>query len=190
MSSSDDRPGWRPEPETSPASGGHLAPDVTPGSPYDPLSAPLPSERAAAASTEVIPHSRPEPAARGRAGGRRPGVKRLKRTLRHVDPVSILKLSLFFYTCFLVLWLIVVAIIYSMLNSMGLFDTVEELLDAFAVNWDSNITLFLVERWAFLIGLTLVVIGALVNVFLAFLYNVAADTVGGVEMTFAEREIQ
>lgn len=104
--------------------------------------------------------------------------------------MSILKLSLFLYTCFLILWLIIVAIIYSILNSMGLFDTVEELLDAFAVKWDSTITLFLVERWAFLIGLTLVVIGALVNVFIAFLYNVAADTVGGVEMTFAEREVQ
>jgi hypothetical protein len=190
MSSSEDRPGWRPEPETSSASGGHLVPDPTSGSAYDPLSAPLPSERAAAAATEVISRPVSETPTRGRGSRRRPGVRRLKRTLRHIDPVSILKLSLFFYTCFLVLWLIVVAIVYSILNSMGLFETIEELLDAFAVQWSSHITLFLVERWAFLIGLTLVVIGALVNVFIAFLYNVAADTVGGVEMTFVEREIQ
>lgn len=190
MSSSEDRPGWRPESGASSASGGHITPDETPPSTYDPLSAPLPSERAAAASSDVISRPRPEAAGRRRAAQRRPAVRRLKRTLRHVDPISILKLSLFFYTCFLILWLIVVAIIYSILNSMGLFDTVEELLDAFAVKWDSNITLFLVERWALLIGLTLVVIGALANVFLAFLYNVAADTVGGVEMTFAERDVQ
>lgn len=189
MSSSEDRPGWRPEPETSSASSGHLTPDVTSGSTYDPLSGPLPSERAAAASTDVISRPRSEVPAQDRVARRRPGVRRLKRTLHHVDPMSILKLSLFFYTCFLILWLIVVAIIYSILNSMGLFDTVEELLDAFAVKWDSNITLFLVERWAFLIGLTLVVLGALTNVFLSFLYNVAADTVGGVEMTFVERDV-
>ena len=113
----------------------------------------------------------------------------MKRTIRHVDPMSILKLSLFFYAVFLVIWLIVVAIAYSIINSMGVFDTIEELADAFAVDWDSQITLFLVERWAFLIGLTLVVVGSLVNVVLAFLYNVAADTVGGVEMTFVERDV-
>ncbi|MEA2452636.1 MAG: hypothetical protein QOG04_1346 [Actinomycetota bacterium] len=116
-------------------------------------------------------------------------MRRLKRTLRHVDPMSILKLSLFFYACFLIVWLILVAILYSVLNSMGLFDTIEELADAFALNWNSKITLFLVERWAFLIGLTMVVIGALVNTFLAFLFNVGADTVGGVEMTFVERDV-
>lgn len=182
----EDRPGWRPEPETSPASGGHLAPDVGAGTEYDPLSAPLPSERAGSDRTEVVPRAQPETP---RGTRRRPGVRRLKRTIRHVDPMSILKLSLFFYVCFLVIWLIIVAIIYSMLNSMGLFDTIEELADAFALNWDSDITLFMVERWAFLIGLTMAVIGAIVNVFIAFLYNVAADTVGGVEMTFAEREI-
>jgi hypothetical protein len=179
-----------------------MSSDDRPGydrSDYDPLSAPLPSELAAEAArreaadrvettrSEVIPRSRPEPP-RGR-GRRRVPTRRLKRTLRHVDPVSILKLSLFFYVCFLVIWLIVVAIIYSLLSSMGLFDTIEELAEAFAVEWDSQITLFFVERWAFLIGLTFAVVGSLVNVFIAFLYNVAADTVGGVEMTFIERDL-
>ncbi len=191
--SSDDRPGY----------------DRPGYDPYDPLSGPLPSEVAAEAArraeasreqasreqasltedtrTDVVPRPRPVPP-RGR-GRRRVAARRLKRTLRHVDPVSILKLSLFFYVCFLVIWLIVVAIIYSVLSSMGLFDTIEELADAFALEWDSNITLFLVERWAFLIGLTFVVVGSLINVFLAFLYNVAADTLGGVEMTFVERDL-
>jgi hypothetical protein len=34
-----------------------------------------------------------------------------------------------------------------------------------------------------------VVVGSIVNVFLAFLYNVGSDLVGGVEMTFVERDL-
>ena len=161
---------------------------------YDPLSAPLPSEVAAEAAnrtepirTDVVPRARTDTPVKGRP--RRVAVRRLKRTLRHVDPISILKLSLFFYACFLVLWLIVVAIFYSILDSMGLFTTIENFTQGFAIEWDNKITLFFVERWAFLIGLTFVVIGSVINMFVAFLYNVAADTVGGVEMTFVERDL-
>jgi hypothetical protein len=32
-------------------------------------------------------------------------------------------------------------------------------------------------------------VGALANTFLAFLYNFGADTVGGVEVTFVERDV-
>ena len=193
----EERPAWRPEPETS-ASGGHLAPDPGSGSVYDPLGGPLPSEVAAqshpspaagsSARTDVIPRGRPEVARTTPGARRRPGFRRIKRTIRHIDPMSILKLSLFFYAAFLVVWLVLVAIIYAILESMGLFNTIEDLSRAFVLDWDSNISLFFVERWALLIGLTIGVLGSLLNVFLAFLYNVAADMVGGIEMTFAERE--
>lgn len=188
----EDRPGWRPEPETSSASGGHLSPDPTSGTAYDPLTAPLASERVTQSQrTEVVPRSRPEPPADGRGSRRRTAARRMKRTLRLVDPMSILKLSLFFYAVFLVIWLIFVAIIYSVLNSMGLFDQLEDILgpNGFVVAENFKITLMAVEKWAFLIGLTMVVLGAIVNVFLAFLYNVAAGTVGGVEMTYVERDV-
>lgn len=163
-----------------------MSSDDRPG--YDPLSGPLPSEIAASSRTEVVPRARPE-APTGRAK-RRVGVRRMKRTLRHVDPISILKLSLFFYACFLVIWLIFVAILYSILDSMGLFNELETILgpDGFVLT-DFEISLSTVERWAFLIGATFVVVGSIVNVFIAFLYNVAADLVGGVEMTFVERDL-
>ena len=185
----EDRPGWRSEPETSSASGGHLSPDFGADPELDPLSGPLPSERAAARRTEVIPSARPEPPRRG--GRRRVGIRRTKRTLKHVDPMSVLKLSLFFYACFLVLWLIFVAIVFTTLDSFGLFESLEDILgpNGFVVAEDFNISLMAVEKWAFLIGLTMAVLGAIVNVFLSFLYNVAADTIGGVEMTFVERDV-
>lgn len=189
MSSREDRPGgFRPEAEPSGASGGHLTPDT--GSVYDPLTAPLPSEieaeRSASAprSTDVIPQS-----PRGRVVRRRGPVRRVRRTLRHIDPLSVLKLSFFYYGIGLIVWLVFVAIVFSILNSMGLFNSIEEVSEGFALGWQVNITLFFVEKWAFLIGLTLVVIGAIVNLLLAFLYNVGADLVGGIEMTFAERDV-
>lgn len=189
MSSREDRPGgFRPEIEPSSASGGHLTPDT--GSIYDPLTGPLPSEIEAertrsSRATDVIPQSTP----RGRAVRRRGPVRRVRRTLRHIDPLSVLKLSFFYYGIFLVVWLIFVAIVFTLLDSMGLFNSIEEVSEGFALGWQVNISLFFVEKWAFLIGLTLVVIGALVNLLLAFLYNVGADLVGGVEMTFAERDL-
>jgi hypothetical protein len=97
---------------------------------------------------------------------------------------------MFFYACFVVLWLLFVAVLYVVLNSMGLFDAIENVLgpNGFVLS-EFDITLFAVERWALLLGVTFLVIGSIANVFIAFLYNMAADRMGGVEMTFAEREM-
>lgn len=190
MSSREDRPGgFRPEVEPSSASGGHLTPDA--GSIYDPLSGPLPSEveaesaRTAPRAQDVIPGSQ----SRRRVVRRRGPVRRVRRTLRHIDPLSVFKLSFFYYGIFLIVWLVFVALVFAILDSMGLFNSIEEVSEGFALGWQVNISLFFVEKWAFLIGLTFVVIGAVVNLLLAFLYNVGADLVGGVEMTFAERDL-
>jgi hypothetical protein len=34
-----------------------------------------------------------------------------------------------------------------------------------------------------------VLVGSIINAFLAFLYNLAADIFGGLEMTFVERDV-
>lgn len=122
----------------------------------------------------------------------RPAARRVKRALRHVDPISVLKLSLIFYACLLVVGLVLVAIVYSWLDGIGLFDAIEDIArgSEFLNKGESlGVTLWVVERWAFLIGLVLGLVASLTNVVLALLYNAAADLVGGLGMTFVERDL-
>jgi hypothetical protein len=201
---------WWSETDPSDAPGGQVVPARATGGRVGAVgdaranegSAEVPSrsdEDVAEERTEVIPRGGLRPAsslerfdtpAPGRYSGRRsrPAARRVRRTLRHVDPLSVLKLSLFYYGCFLILWLVFVAVLYGVLSAAGLFERVEELGRALVL-WDEvQITLWFVERWAFFIGLVLAVLASIVNVFLAFLYNLAADVVGGAEFTFVERD--
>jgi Transmembrane domain of unknown function (DUF3566) len=203
VSSQEDRPRtWRTEPEPTAATGGHLAPGVesTPAF-LDPLFDPLPGQKEPppAPDRSLRPADAldddffgpPEPRRRRRPGRPRPVIRRVKRTVKRVDPFSVLKLSLFYYSCFLIVWLLIVAVIYWILQGLGLFEIVQDVAQGMEFeNWkDFSLSLLTVERWAFVIGLVLVLVGSIVNAFLAFLYNVAADVVGGLEVTFVERDM-
>jgi hypothetical protein len=116
------------------------------------------------------------------------GVRRVKRTLKHIDPISVLKVSLVFYTFFLLVWLVIMAIVYAVLNGMGLFDQLESLgTDLVLPALQNEITLGTVEKWTLLVGIFCVIGGSILNAFLAFLYNIISDVVGGIEVSFNER---
>jgi hypothetical protein len=188
----DRRETWPPEPEVASASGGHLAPEPPPTSPLDALSSsPEPPWQQPPPDPSMAPTQSRAATVEGRARRprRRVPIRRVKRTLRHVDPKSILRLSLFYSAAFMVVWLIVVAILYGIVNSLGMFDAIESLSRALALGWRLDITLGFVLRWAFVFGLFFSVIFCLINLVIAILYNVAADVVGGAEMTFVEREM-
>lgn len=108
--------------------------------------------------------------------------------MRHVDPLSIFKLSLFFYALAVVAWLLFVALVYSVIESTGIFDSIEDVSRGLALGWRVEIDLWFVEKWALLIGLVFWLAGSLLNLLIAFLYNVGADTIGGIDMTFVERD--
>ena len=182
-------PRWRPEPEVGPASGGHLAPDVHSAGPlFDSVDTP---ERAPRDRTQPIPRAETERRERARTERhrkRRVVVRRVKRKLQHVDPLSVFKLSLFFYGIGVVVWLIVVAILYSIVNSTGIFDSIEDVSRGLALGWRVEIDLWFVEKWALLIGAIFWIVLSLVNLVISFLYNVGADAIGGIEMTFVEKD--
>ncbi|MBW3594759.1 MAG: DUF3566 domain-containing protein [Actinobacteria bacterium] len=115
-------------------------------------------------------------------------MRRVRRTLRHVDPVSVFKLSLFFYAIGLIVWLVFVAILYSMVEATGVFDSIEDVSRGLALGWRVEIDLWFVEKWALLIGLIFWILLSLTNLVISFLYNIGADTIGGIKMTFVEKD--
>lgn len=155
--------------------------------------------RGYAERTNVVPRS-PEllplegdgavPVLRRRAAHRvQPEVRRVRRTVSHVDLFSVLKVSLFYWTCMFVLWLCFVAVIYGLLDGLGIFRQIERAAaNEGVLDLRLDITLAGAERWATLIGGTLSLFGSLATVFLAFLYNRAAAWLGGLEVTFVERD--
>jgi Transmembrane domain of unknown function (DUF3566) len=177
----EDKPsGWRAEAEAASASGGHVLPDPPL---YDQRrTAPLPATSARVERPKVA-------GVRATRTRRRVAGTRVQRTIRHVDVWSVFKLSIFYYSCFTILWLLLVAILYWVLSSAGLFHAIEKFGKAMVL-WDKvNISLIYVEKWALLLAITFLVIGSFINALIAFLYNFAADTVGGVQLTFVEKDV-
>ena len=172
---------YKREPEVSSASGGHVAPDTMPSAAVDPSATGSMAARALAGEGETR-----RPVAAQQRVRRRRTVRRVRRTLRHVDPVSVFKLSLFYYGCFLIVWLLFVAVVFWVTSALGLFDLIEEVGSVFVVRWEVN--LLDVEKWALVLGLVGWAFASVLNLVIAFLYNVAADFVGGIEMTFVERD--
>ena len=119
----------------------------------------------------------------------RRAVRRLVRrraTLRRVDPWSVLKLSLIFYLCMLAVGMLVLTMFWAVVNRIGLLDTVLSFLAELRLEVEVNGGN--IARAAFLVGLLNVVLWSGINVFLAFLYNLIADLVGGLKVTLAEEE--
>lgn len=177
---------------------------------FEVLNAPLPSEtqreRTPAGGTQeddagaflgARRRVEPQPGEGGPSGARgqprparvrRGAARRVRRSIKHIDPLSVLKISLITYSVLLVGWLLFVAIFYNFLDGLGLFDTVNSALRGFAYD-EVDITLGVVERWAFIAGLIVTIGGSILNVFLALIYNITSRLIGGIEVTFVERDV-
>jgi hypothetical protein len=127
--------------------------------------------------------TRPVPVARQA----RPVVRR-KVMVRHVDPWSVLKLSLIFYFCLLLIVVLALAVFWSVINRLGVVDQALGFL--LELNVEMTINAGNIGRAIFLIGLLNVALFSAVNVFLAFLYNLVSDLLGGLRVTLAEEDIR
>jgi hypothetical protein len=123
----------------------------------------------------------------GRPG--RPGqraITRRKVTIRHVDPWSVLKLSLIFYFCALLVVMLGLAVFWSVVNRLGVIEQALGFL--LELNLEVTINAGNIARALFLIGLLNVALFSAINVFLSFLYNLVADLLGGLRVTLAEED--
>jgi Transmembrane domain of unknown function (DUF3566) len=134
---------------------------------------------------------------RGAAGGPRPArpgtprpARRARLTLRQIDPWSTFKFSLVLAVAMFFVWLVAVGVLYGVLDGIGVFGRVNDLYGELAGNEDGKalITPGLVLGLAALVGAVNIVLTTALATVGAFVYNICADLVGGIEVTLAERD--
>lgn len=123
--------------------------------------------------------------------------RRARLVIRRIDPWSVLKFSLLFSLCLLIVFVVAVAALYFALDALGVFDSVNDFVrDLTQANSGGRTTGGVevpfsgprVIGIATVIGLINVVIITAISTLGAFLYNLCSDIVGGIEVTLAERE--
>lgn len=128
-----------------------------------------------------------------RRAGVRAAPRRTRVVIRKVGPWSVLKFSLLFYFCVMLIVFFALMIVYALLSAVGAIDSASRLLGYVFATGNADgpqpvaIRFGQVFSWLLAIGVANVVLWSLVNLFVAFLYNLISDVVGGVEVTLGER---
>lgn len=122
-----------------------------------------------------------------RTGNRRP--RRAKLQIRHIDPWSTLKLSLVVSIAFFFVWMIAVGLLYAILNSMGVFDSINSLFSELnsGAKATNVVSIKVVLFGAAILGAINIVLFTALCTVGSYIYNLCADLAGGLEITLAER---
>lgn len=137
------------------------------------------SSTARMAQTRPQPQMRPTAPPPGRPAALPLGQRQV--TIRRLDPWTILKLSVVFYTCLLLLFMLVLTLFWAFINQIGAVDTVLTFLAE--ARFEVEVNAGHLARGIFLLGLLGMVVGSGVNIFFCFLYNLVADLTGGLRLT-------
>ncbi len=165
---------------------------VTPGRPLT-ASDYARTTRPSPATTAVIPAVRDEPSSPVSDGPAAGGaVRQARLRLNHVEPWSVARIAFAISVAMMIVGVVAMTIFWVVLNVTGVWDQINEAVTSVLSDESSsfNITDYL-GFWR-LIGLSLVL--SAINVVLmtalatigAHLYNLAAQVLGGVELTFSE----
>ena len=125
------------------------------------------------------------------SGGRRPP-RRARLRLTRIDPWSVMKTSFLLSVAFGIVTVVSVFIVWTVLGGAGVWDsinaTVEDVLGSEAGNFDVTdyISTSRVLGFTMLVAVVDVVLLTAIATLAAFLYNMAAALLGGVEVTLAE----
>lgn len=120
------------------------------------------------------------------------GPRRVRLTVARVDPWSVMKLSFLLSVAVGIALVVMVAVLWTILDSMGVFASVDNTIGE--VLGEAGTTFNLMDYIGFSRVLSLATVIAVIDVFLltalstlgAFLYNVCSSLVGGLHLTLTD----
>ena len=130
-----------------------------------------------------------QPVSEASSLGAPPHPRRTRVVIRKLGPLSVLKVSLIFYFCVMLVVLVGLYLLYAISVALGTVDAFVKLLVEFSLvdkGFEVNAGWVFARLFAF--GVVAALLWALVNVFAVFLYNLVSDVVGGIEVTLAEKK--
>jgi transmembrane protein DUF3566 len=114
--------------------------------------------------------------------------RRYVQTIRSVDLWSVLKVSICFYLCSLIVLLVAGIMLWWIASAAGVIDSVQSFVGELVDNKDFQFLSWQVLRASTLVGLVIVCIFTVLTVLAAAFYNLFSELLGGVEVTVVEQE--
>jgi hypothetical protein len=161
-----------------------------------PVGAPAPAPQSVDGPTVPGRADRVAPTPERQRVRRRVGTRRTRVMIRAVSPWSVLKFSLVFYFCVMLIVFLALAIIYLILTAAGAIDSLERIMGQLFSQGEVStrgaqpyhIHGGVLFWWLFWGGCLMTVVWSLVNVLVAFIYNLISDVIGGIEITLAQKD--
>lgn len=114
--------------------------------------------------------------------------RKVRRLVRHIEPWSVLKISLIFFFCIWIILLVAGSILWRVAGSSGMIDNIEKFVkEIFALKSFSFDAKRIFRIYA-VGGLVAVVAATGFTVLLSVLFNLISDLTGGVRITVIEEE--
>ena len=126
--------------------------------------------------------------------GRTDTTRRVKLTLSRIDPFSVLKISFLLSVALGIAAVVAVAVLWGMLNGMGVFSAITDSVNELQSGAQTSSRVDIADWFSFGRVIALAVVFGGIDVILltaiatltAFVYNVCATLLGGVQMTLSD----
>lgn len=124
----------------------------------------------------------------------RKGPRRASLQVKHIDPWSVLKLSLVLSFALFLVWMVAIGVLYLVLDGMGVWERLNTTFTDFvSVNDPSSRSAPLIGPGrvfgvAAIVGAVNIVLLTALATIGSFIYNLTSDLVGGVEVMLTERD--
>jgi hypothetical protein len=115
--------------------------------------------------------------------------RRYRQTIQKLDLWSVLKLSLCFYLCGLIVTIVAGVVLWMIADAFNVIHDVEHFMGDLLSSKDFKFLSAQILEGAILIGLAIVALLTILTVVAAAFYNLFSELVGGVEVVIVEEDI-